>query len=349
MATGADPRFEWRGFMLDVARHFLPVETVLAVIDELAPLGIDRLHLHLTDDQGWRIEIASRPELTRIGAATQVGGGPVPPPGHYTRDDYRRIVDRAAERGIVVVPEIDLPGHVNAALLAYPELAPRGVVYAETRPAALAPHPYQGIEVGFSTLDAQTEATWAFIEDVIGEVAAMTPGPWLHLGGDESLSTTREDYEALVRGAAQAVVAAGKTPIGWHEIGRVADLPEATILQYWGFLEPEEDHGEILRSWVARGGRVILSPADVAYLDMKPHADHPLGLVWAKGPTSLEAAGGWDPADLVARIPGMTEAHVLGVEAAMFSETVATLDDVRALMHPRLGALARIMREPRHG
>ena len=350
--SGAEPRFAWRGFMLDVARHFHPVETVLAVIDHIAALGLNRLHLHLTDDQGWRIEIDSWPRLTGIGASTQVGGGPFDPstssgrrsangqtdgPAFYTKDDYRRIVGYAAERGIVVVPEIDMPGHTNAALVAYPQLAPTGVI----------PEPYEGIDVGFSTLDTGNEETYRFVADVIGEVAELTPGPWLHFGGDESLVTTRDDYAAFVSRVAQIVVDAGKVPIGWHEIGRVPDLPPETIIQYWGFLEPEQDHGEIVAAWVRHGGKVILSPADVAYLDIKPHAAHPLGLVWAKGPTSLEAAAGWDPLDLVARVDGMTLDDVLGVEAPMFTETIATLADIREMAFPRLDALASIMSEPR--
>ncbi len=347
-ADGA-PRFAWRGFMLDVARHFHPVETVLAVIDDLAALGMNRLHLHLTDDQGWRIEIASRPELTRIGASTQVGGGPVPEPGYYARADYARIVSYAADRGITVVPEIDLPGHTNAALTAYPELAPDGVVYFETKPTALPPRPYEGIEVGFSTLDPRLEATYSFIRDVLTEVAAMTPGEWIHIGGDESLSTDPDDYEVCIRRVTAMVVELGKTPIGWHEIARVDGLPAGTIAQYWNFVEPEAPHGEHLASWVARGGRVILSPADVAYLDIKPTAEHPLGLLWANGPTSLEDAAGWDPADLVANVPGMTLDDVLGVETAMFTETIATLEDIREMAHPRIEALARIMTEPVNG
>lgn len=327
------PRFAWRGFMLDVARHFFPVETILAVIDDLATLGMNRFHLHLTDDQGWRIEIRSRPELTRIGASTQVGGGPVPAPGYYTQADYARIVDYATARGITVIPEIDLPGHTNAALTAYPELATPGTV----------PVPYEGIEVGFSTLDPRSEATYAFVRDVLTEVAAMTPGEWIHIGGDESLVTDPDDYEVFIRRVTAMVAELGKTPIGWHEIARVDGLPRGTIAQYWNFVEPEAPHGDHLAHWIARGERVILSPADVAYLDIKPYAEHPLGLVWAKGPTSVEAAAGWDPDDLIARVPGMTEGDVLGIETAMFTETIASLEDIREMAFPRIERLAAIM------
>jgi len=171
----------------------------------------------------------------------------------------------------------------------------------------------------------------------------MTPGEWIHIGGDESLATDPEDYAAFIRRVTAMVAELGKTPIGWHEIARVDGLPAGTIAQYWNFLEPEPPHGEHLAAWVARGGRVILSPADVAYLDIKPHADHPLGLVWAKGPTSLEDAAGWDPDDLVARVPGMTIDDVLGIETPMFTETIVDLDDIREMAFPRLEALAAIM------
>ncbi len=334
------PRFAWRGFMLDVARHFFPVETILAVLDDISALGMNRFHLHLSDDQGWRLQIDARPELTRIGAVTQVGGGPVPEPGYYTKADYARIVAYAAERGIVVIPELDFPGHTNAALTAYPELAP-----ADTRP-----EPYDGIDVGFSTIDtgeAAADTVDAFLRDVLTEVAAMTPGEWIHIGGDESLVTDPDEYEAFLRRLTSLVVDLGKTPIGWHEIARIEGLPACTVAQYWNFLDPEPPAGEHLAAWVADGRKVILSPADVAYLDMKPHAGHRLGLVWANGPTSPEQAAGWDPAQLIEHIPGMTEADVLGIETAMFTETIATPEEIREMAYPRIEALARIMSAPR--
>ena len=161
---GADsPRYEWRGVMLDVARHFFGVDDVKRFVDVIARYGFNRLHLHLTDDQGWRIEIKSWPRLAEVGGSTAVGGGPG---GWYTQDEYAELVAFAAERGIVVVPEIDLPGHVNAALVAYPELAPAGY----------SPEPYTGTDVGFSSLDVTNERTYEFVEDVVREVAALTPG-----------------------------------------------------------------------------------------------------------------------------------------------------------------------------
>ena len=328
-ASVADaPRFAYRGAMLDVARHFFPVEDVLRYLDAIALVKLNVLHLHLTDDQGWRIRIDSWPELTGVGASTSVGGDGG---GSYSKDDYRRIVEYAAERFITIVPEIDLPGHTNAALSAYPELNCDGV----------APAPYEGVEVGFSSLCASPEradATDRFLADVTRELAELTPGPWLHLGGDESLSTSRDDYLDLVRRMTQAAAATGKTVIGWHEMGASRELPSGTVGQYWSFVEPEGDAAELTRSFVEQGGSVILSPADVAYLDMKYVDDpqnalgHTLGLDWAKGPTTLDEAYLWEPSSI---IPGVDERDILGVEAPIWTETLASISDVEFMAFPR--------------
>lgn len=339
-ASVADaPRFAYRGAMLDVARHFFPVEDVLAYLDAMALLKLNVLHLHLTDDQGWRLEIESWPELTGIGASTSVDGNGG---GFYTKADYRRIVEYAAERFITIVPEIDLPGHTNAALSAYPELNCDGV----------APAPYEGTEVGFSSLcaaPARAEVTDRFLAEVTREVAELTPGPWLHLGGDESLATSEADYLDLVRRIAAAGAAAGKTVIGWHEMGASRDLPHGTIGQYWNFVEPEDDAAALAQSFVDQGGRVIMSPADVAYLDME-YVDNPegplggrLGLDWAKGPTSLDEAYGWDPASIV---PGIGDDEILGVEAPLWTETIGARSELEFMAFPRLLAIAEIAWSP---
>ncbi|GAB3121498.1 family 20 glycosylhydrolase [Glaciibacter psychrotolerans] len=336
------PRFDYRGAMLDVVRHFFPVEDVLRFIDALALLKINVLHLHLTDDQGWRIQIDSWPELTGIGASTAVGGARG---GFYSKSDYRRIVDYAAERFLTIVPEIDLPGHTNAALSAYAELNHDGVARS----------PYEGVEVGFSSLSAapeRAEATDQFLEDVLREVAELTPGPWLHIGGDESLSTSKADYRALVERITTTAASMGKTVIGWHEIGASPSLPADTIAQYWSYLEPQGDAASLTRSVVEQGGQVIMSPADVAYLDIQhvgsqptPHG-YPLGLDWANGPTSLDDALAWEPTEIV---PGIAEAQILGVEAPLWTETACTISDVEFLAFPRIAAIAEIGWSPLPG
>lgn len=318
------PRFAYRGVMLDISRHFFGVDTIMRLIDQAAALKLNHLHLHLTDDQGWRIEIPGWPELTLSGADAQVGGGPG---GFLTTADYEQIVHYAASRFITVVPEIDMPGHTNAALVAYPELAPAGVT----------PEPYHGTEVGFSTFDTQSEAVYDFIGDVIGHLASITPGPYIHIGGDESHSTTLEDYRPFIARVTRMVTAHGKLPIGWHEIGASDDLAEGTIGQYWGTRVPENDEGERASSVAQQGGRLILSPADAVYLDMMPEAGFRLGLDWAKGPTPLADVTDWDPATLLS---GVDESVVLGIEAPLWTETVETEDDIDTLLFPRLLAVA---------
>ncbi|MGW9632242.1 family 20 glycosylhydrolase [Agromyces sp. NPDC055520] len=329
------PRFAYRGTMLDVARHFFPVGDVLRLIDAVAMLKINHFHLHLTDDQGWRIQIDAWPALTGIGASTAVGGAPG---GFYTKADYARIVAYAADRFITVVPEIDLPGHTNAALSAYPELNHDGIARA----------PYEGVEVGFSSLSAAPDraaATDRFLADVTREIAEITPGPWLHIGGDESWSTPAADYLDLVQRITAAAATTGKTVIGWHEIGASRALPAGTISQYWSYLVPQENAAALTSSVIEQGGRVIMSPADAAYLDIRyPGAPatpngYELGLDWADGPTSLEAAYAWEP---TAVVPGVGEAQVLGVEAPMWTETALTIDDVEFMVFPRLAAIAEI-------
>src|SRR5256885_9644980 len=179
------PRFAYRGAMLDVARHFFSVAQVERYIDQIARYKVNRFHLHLSDDQGWRLAINSWPNLASYGGSTEVGGGPG---GYYTQADYAAIVAYAASRYITVVPEIDMPGHTNAALASYAQLNCNGV----------APKLYTGTKVGFSSLCVPLDITYTFVDQVIGEIAALTPGPYLHIGGDEASSTTAEIGRAHV-------------------------------------------------------------------------------------------------------------------------------------------------------
>lgn len=334
------PRFAYRGAMLDVSRHFFGVDDVVRYLDAVAMLKFNHLHLHLSDDQGWRIEISSWPKLAEIGGQGAVGGASG---GFYTKADYARIVEEAAKRHITVVPEIDLPGHTNAALVAYPELACDDV----------APEPYGGIEVGFSTLcpdDAHRETVDRFLAEVLGELAEMTPGPYLHVGGDESLVTTPEQYRDLVDRITAAGAATGKTLIGWHEMGVSDALPAGMIGQYWDYVEPRDDAAELARSFVRQGGSVILSPADAAYLDMK-YPDDPVGplggkhgLIWADGPTTLEEAYAWEPSAIV---PELSESDILGVEAPIWTETLSTMTQVEWMVFPRIASIAELAWSPK--
>lgn len=345
------PRFAYRGVMLDVARHFHPVETVEAYIDRASALKFNHLHLHLSDDQGWRLEIHARPLLTERASSTAIGGDAG---GFYTHDDYRRIVDYAAAHHMTVVPEFDVPGHTHAVSLAYPELAAEPVIAdhvvetAEQFGGGLPVHgePYRGLAVGFSSLRIHEEETYAFLADVFGEVAAITPGPYLHVGGDECLGTSAGDFALFMSRVTELVAGLGKTPVAWHEAGSAPGLAASTIGQYWGFVTPTDGMDEKARTFVRNGARVILSPADAVYLDMKPHDDFPIGLTWARGATSLERAYDWEP---TAVVDGIGEEEILGVEAPLWTETVRDLADIDALAFPRILAAAEVAWSPAPG
>ena len=213
------PRFGYRGAMLDVARHFFPVAAIKAYIDQIALYKVNHLHLHLSDDQGWRIAIDSWPRLTTYGGGTSVGGGPG---GYYTKADYTEIVNYAAIRHITIVPEIDMPGHTNAALASYAELNCNGE----------APSLYTGMKVGFSSLCVGRELTYKFIDDVIRELAALTPGPYIHIGGDEASSTSDADYAHVHQPGAGDRCGAWQNR---HRVARGAQrhrLP-STVAQFW--------------------------------------------------------------------------------------------------------------------
>jgi hexosaminidase len=339
------PRFAHRGLMLDVARHFFGVETVCALIDRAAALKLNTLHLHLTDDQGWRLHIDAWPRLTEVAASGSANGDPG---GYFTHEDYSEIVAHAAARHMSVVPEIDMPGHTHTVGVAYPQLAAAPVLTDDLRtqarelhqPLPVAGEPYPGWAVGFSSLRIGDPQVEGFVRDVIAEVAALTPGPYVHIGGDEAHGTDPSDYTAFVRRAAEAVTAAGKTPIAWHEAGLVQGLPAGTLGQYWGLRTPADGQDDAARAF---GGGVILSPADAVYLDMKYDTGTRLGLTWADGPTSVERAYAWDPATV---IDGLDEARVRGVEAALWTETIATAADIDEMVFPRIAAAAEIAWSP---
>ena len=310
------PRFAWRGAMLDVSRHFIDAEAVKRYIDLLALYKLNRLHLHLADDQGWRIEITSRPNLTAVGSSTQVGGGPG---GFFTKAQFADIVAYATSRFITVVPEIDMPGHINAALASYPELNCDGI----------APPLYTGIRVGFSVICVSKEETYTFVNDVVREIAAMVPTPYFHMGGDEVQKLTHDQYLRFVERVEGIIHANGKQMIGWGEVAP-AKLSPNTIVQHW-----KRDSSFM---HVQRGGKVILSPGPKTYLDMKYDSTTVLGLRWA-GLIEVRDAYDWNPATLLPEVP---ESGMLGVEAPLWAETLVKLEDYEYMAFPRLIALSEV-------
>lgn len=319
------PRFAWRGAMLDVARHFFSVKEVEQFIDVLALYKLNTLHLHLADDQGWRIQIDSWPKLTSVGGSTQVGGGPG---GYFTKQDYATLVRYAQHRFITVVPEIDMPGHTNAAIAAYPELgcskATPGLS-GGTQPAGV----YTGIRVGWSTFCPDSEVTYRFVDDVMRELALMTPGAYLHIGGDEVHALAPPQYARFVERVQDIVHKYGKTMVGWEEIGG-ARLRPTTLAQEW--------KSDSALPAMRQGAKLILSPASKAYLDMKYTPDTELGLDWA-GLVELHTAYDWDPLTYLGGVP---EDAVAGVEAPLWTETVQNITAAQYLMMPRLPAIAEV-------
>ena len=344
------PRFRYRGFMLDTVRHFFDVATVKRLIDRAARLKLNVLHLHLSDDQGWRIEIASRPELTARASAGAAFGAPG---GFYTKADYAEIVAYAADNDMVVVPEIDLPGHTHAVGLAYPDLVEEPVLLDSVREVTerfggglpVKGEHYNGIAVGHSSLRVDHEPTYAFLADVLAELAAETPGPWLHVGGDECLSMDGDDFAAFIARVTGMVDGLGKTPALWPEAGAAPGLAAGTVGQFWGLRENDDAVAAKARAFPAGGGALILSPADAIYLDMKYDAETETGLAWA-GYVDVAQSYDWDPAEL---IDGVAEADVLGVEAPVWTETLATPAELDRMLYPRIASAAEIAWSPARG
>ncbi|MDZ7608462.1 MAG: beta-N-acetylhexosaminidase [Cyclobacteriaceae bacterium] len=320
IATGTikdGPVYSYRGAMLDVARHFFNVEDVKRYIDLLAVYKINNLHLHLSDDQGWRIEIKSWPNLATHGGSSEVGGGEA---GYYTHEQYKEIVNHAMERFITIIPEIDMPGHTNAALASYAELNCDGK----------ARDLYTGTEVGFSTLCTDKEITYQFVDDVVRELADLTPGEYIHIGGDESHATPMEDYIPFMERVQDIVESHGKKVMGWDEIAN-ASLKENTVIQYWA-------KAENALAGVQKGAKVLISPATRTYLDMQYDSTTALGLHWAAY-IEVDSAYTWEPTALV---PGVGKENIIGVESPLWTETITTMDELEYMVFPRIVGHAEI-------
>ncbi|MBL7871147.1 MAG: beta-N-acetylhexosaminidase [Cyclobacteriaceae bacterium] len=340
------PTYAWRGSMLDVARHFFSVEDVKRYIDLISYYKMNILHLHLSDDQGWRIEIKSWPNLALHGGKTQVGGGTG---GYYTQEQYKDIVAYAASKYITIVPEIDLPGHINSALASYGELnggikfpieggynsptKTTEVLGGKNKPTQL----YTGIEVGWSTLYFDKPETFKFVNDVIRELSEITPGPYVHIGGDEAHATKKEDYIKFINRFTEIVKANGKKMIGWEEIAQ-ANIDGNAIAQHW-------DKPTYAQMAADKGAQIIMSPSKRVYIDMQYDSTSKLGLHWAAY-IEVDDAYNWDPAT---QVEGISREQILGVETPLWSETISTMDDIEYLLFPRMPGIAEIAWSPAEG
>lgn len=352
------PRFAWRGLMLDVSRHFTPKDGVLRYIDLIAAHKLNVLHFHLTDDQGWRVEIKRHPRLTEAGAwrpRTRVGHRASdiwderPHGGYYTQDDIREIVAYAAERHVTVVPEIDIPGHSQAAITAYPELGNTDVVDT----AALGVWTDWGVSPHVLN---PTEATLRFYEGVLEELLALFPSTYVHIGGDECLkdewraSPTAQqrltelglrDEEELqswfIRHFADWLGARGRRLIGWDEILEGGLAPGAAVSSWRGYA------GGIAAA--EAGHDVVMCPEQQVYLDHRQAdgSDEPVPIGYVR---TLRDVYDFEP--VPPQLAGTPrEKHVIGTQANMWTEVTETRQRIDYQLFPRLAAFAEVAWSPR--
>lgn len=350
------PRFGWRGLMLDSARHFQSVEQVKTLIDQMALHKLNTFHWHLTDDQGWRIEIKKYPKLTEIGGCRvpagasghdPVSGAPIPYCGYYTQDQIRDVVRYAAERYITIVPEIEMPGHAQAAIAAYPELGVSDVLKA---PPPVSPD--WGVHTYLFNTD---DATFAFLQDVLAEVATLFPGRYIHIGGDEA---AKDQWQASPGIQAQKAAlglkdemamqswfvariekylgSQNRSLVGWDEILEGGLPPRATVMSWRGTKGAVE---------AARAGHdVVLSPAPDLYFDhvQSDNDDEATGRLAAM---TLKSVYGFEP--VPAELTPEQAKHVLGAQANLWTEHKRSFDAVERAYFPRTAALAEAVWSPK--
>jgi hexosaminidase len=336
------PRFAWRGFMLDESRHFSGKPAVLRLLDGMAAYKLNRFHWHLTDSPGWRIEIKAFPKLTEVGGrGSETDRRPGAPAQFYTQQDIREIVTYARERNIAIMPEIDMPGHADAAVLSYPDLDGGGF----QRP--------KGNSWPRFTFNPAKPATLKFLDDVLKEVAQLFPDAGvIHFGGDEvnfgwqkwpqlpevqALMQSEHlaglpDVEAwFTRRMAASINQLGFKTGGWDEITSRGLPADKTLVFWW-----RHDKPQILRSALEAGYPVVLCPRRPCYFDFVQHDSHKVGRRW----------GGFNPLGDVYDFPAglklsaADEAKVLGIEACLWTETTVTQARRDFLTWPRLVALA---------
>ncbi|HYN06730.1 MAG TPA: beta-N-acetylhexosaminidase [Vicinamibacterales bacterium] len=357
VTTEDSPRFSWRGAHLDVARHFQPKEFVKKYIDLLALHKMNRFHWHLTDDQGWRLEIRKYPRLTEVAAwrrETLVGHDRGSAPGaqfdgkrhggFYTHDDVREIVAYAADRFITVVPEIEMPGHSQAILSAYPELG------CTTDPVE--PRTTWGVSPYLLNADA---STITFMQNVLAEVLELFPGPWIHVGGDEAVKTQwkasakvqariaelglKNDDELqswFIHQMDTFLTARKRRLIGWDEILEGGLAPNATVMSWQG-IKPAIA--------AARSGHdAVMTPTSHTYFDYyqtREQAREPLAI---GGFLPLDRVHGWEP--MPPELEPQFQKHILGVQGQLWTEYMPGPKSVEYMAFPRLIALSEVAWTP---
>ena len=324
-----EPEYGLRSMMLDVTRHFFTVDQVKRQLDMLSQYKINTLHMHLSDDQGWRLEIKgemygeSLDKLRTIGAQTSCNTNGIRA-GQYTQEEFKEIVAYANERCIQIVPEFDMPSHAWAALVSLSFLnstedgRPPANGYDNTRP-------YEGWDVGFNSLECRNEKTYEFIDEVFRQVSEISPSKYIHIGGDEAHVTSHDDYVYFMNRVTEIAKKYGKTPIGWQNYDTAVENPEGTVTQFWSTGNAKFEEGI----------NYVVSPADHAYMDMKYDSDCPYGLEWATH-NPVDDSYNWDPTDYGSKD------QIVGVETCLFTETIATDEALDFMIYPRVLGHAEI-------
>jgi hexosaminidase len=347
------PRFKWRGFMLDVSRHFFNKSEVKTFLDAMALHKMNVFHWHLTDDHGWRIEIKKYPKLTEVAAWRSSGGfgfdtktttayGPDGRyGGFYTQNDIRDVVKYAAARHITIVPEIEMPGHATAALAAYPQLG--------STPGPFAPEMTAGIFNGI--YNPANEETLQFLADVLSEVAPLFPGKYIHIGGDEvpkeswktnaacqalmkreGLKNEEELQSWFIRRIEKIVNANGHSMIGWSEILQGGLAKNAAVMDWIGGAKEA----------AGAGHDVVMTPTAYCYFDFYQstnHAAEPKAAGWG-GPLTLNKMYAFDP--MPTNVPPQLQSHILGAQGNLWTEQIPNLKHAEYMTFPRACALAEV-------
>jgi hexosaminidase len=345
------PRYVYRGVMLDIARHYEPPSAVEQFIEQAAEYKINTLHLHLSDDQGFRVVINGFPNLTTIGGQGSVGTGgrTMDPGGFWTQADYQAVVADATAHYMTVVPEVDSPGHNNAIIMSE---------YNDTTNTLLNGTPHDincsannppvwnyTTAVGYSAMCPASTNTWAIYTAIIDQLAAMSSASYYDIGGDEVPTSllSQSQYASFVNQEAGIVQGQGKTVMGWADIaGTGTNLTAPSVAEYWNPASGSATGTVTATEAVAKGMKVVMAPASHAYYDQRYKSRVPptLGMTWAcKRGCDVDQFYNWDPGSYVT---GVTDANVIGLEGTIFSETTVTLSDVDYMVFPRLLAIAEI-------
>lgn len=350
------PRFQWRGLMLDVSRHFFTVGEVERLLDEMALHKLNTFHWHLTDDQGWRIEIKKYPKLVQIGAWRPGTGFGLSPQastaydtngrygGFYTHDDIRQVVKYAAARHITIVPEIEMPGHASAALAAYPEFSCTGGPFEPGMTGGV----FHGIYC------AGNDATFKFLDDVLAEVAPLFPGKYIHIGGDEVPKNTWKDcpkcqariraeglkneeelQSYFIRRVEKLVKAHGHVLIGWSEILQGGLAENAAVMDWIG------GGAQAARS----GHDAVMTPTSYCYLDSFQSTNRVNEPRAIGGFTPLKKVYSFEP--IPVGLAPEFQPHILGAQANVWTEYIPNFSHAEYMIFPRACALAEVMWSPK--